>query len=59
VGNDVAADKVFGSDENTVHLVTSSGIEKWPPMGKAEVARRLAARIAGFFAKPQQDMAAE
>jgi phosphopantothenoylcysteine decarboxylase/phosphopantothenate--cysteine ligase len=59
VGNDVAADKVFGSDENTVHLVTSSGIEKWPPMGKAEVARRLAARIAGFFAKQQQDMAAE
>ncbi|TRW17079.1 bifunctional phosphopantothenoylcysteine decarboxylase/phosphopantothenate--cysteine ligase CoaBC [Glacieibacterium frigidum] len=45
VANDVSGD-VFGGDANLVHLVTGSGVEDWPPLPKAEVARRLAARIA-------------
>ena len=45
VANDVSGD-VMGGADNTVHLVTASGVEDWPRMPKEEVARRLAARIA-------------
>lgn len=47
VANDVSPDGgVMGKSETSVWLVTSGGVEKWPPMGKEEVARRLAAWIA-------------
>ena len=49
VANDVSGD-VMGGAENTVHLVTESGVEDWPRMAKEEVARRLAARIAEALA---------
>jgi phosphopantothenoylcysteine decarboxylase/phosphopantothenate--cysteine ligase len=50
VANDVSpASGVFGGDANTVHLVTGGGIEDWPTLPKAEVARRLAERIAAHF----------
>jgi len=49
VANDVSGD-VMGGDANTVHLVTADGVEDWPTLPKAEVARRLAARIAGALA---------
>ena len=45
VANDVSGD-VMGGDSNAVHLVTPTGVEDWPRAGKAEVARRLAFRIA-------------
>lgn len=46
VANDVSAGSVtFGGDTNTVLLVTAEGLERWPTMGKFEVARRLAVRI--------------
>ena len=45
VANDVSGD-VMGGDANTVHLITGSGSESWDRMSKAEVARRLAQRIA-------------
>ncbi len=45
LANDVS-DGVFGSDRNEVALVTADGVEAWPQMGKDEVARRLAGRIA-------------
>lgn len=49
VGNDVS-DDVFGSDGNAVTLFTQAGdAEAWPRLSKAEVARRLAARIADQF----------
>jgi phosphopantothenoylcysteine decarboxylase / phosphopantothenate---cysteine ligase len=51
VANDVSPETgTFGGDENTVHLVTESGAEDWPRMGKDAVAERLAARIAAHFA---------
>ncbi|PZW44875.1 phosphopantothenoylcysteine decarboxylase/phosphopantothenate--cysteine ligase [Humitalea rosea] len=50
VANDVSGD-VMGGTENTVHLVTASGVEDWPRLPKAEVAARLAARIADALAK--------
>ncbi len=49
VGNDVSGE-VFGSDANAVTLFTrDGGAEAWPRRSKAEVARRLAARIADHF----------
>ncbi|WP_421994660.1 bifunctional phosphopantothenoylcysteine decarboxylase/phosphopantothenate--cysteine ligase CoaBC [Roseococcus sp.] len=48
VANDVSGD-VFGGGENTVHLVSASGVEDWPKMPKEEVAAKLAARVAEFF----------
>ncbi len=52
VANDVSPESgVMGGDRNTVHLVTSEGIEDWPTMGKDEVARRLVARMADALAR--------
>jgi phosphopantothenoylcysteine decarboxylase/phosphopantothenate--cysteine ligase len=46
VANDVSpASGVMGGDRNTVHLVTSAGVETWPTMTKVEVARRLIGRL--------------
>jgi phosphopantothenoylcysteine decarboxylase/phosphopantothenate--cysteine ligase len=47
VANDVSAESgVMGGDMNTVHLVTGSGVESWPPQAKDQVAHRLIERIA-------------
>jgi phosphopantothenoylcysteine decarboxylase/phosphopantothenate--cysteine ligase len=47
LANDVSPQAgVFGGDENTVHLVTSGGVESWPTQTKVEVASTLIARIA-------------
>jgi phosphopantothenoylcysteine decarboxylase/phosphopantothenate--cysteine ligase len=45
VANDVSGD-VMGGTENEIALVTRDGIDRWPRMGKEEVARRLALKIA-------------
>jgi phosphopantothenoylcysteine decarboxylase/phosphopantothenate--cysteine ligase len=45
VANDVSGD-VMGGDSNCVHLVRKEGVESWERLPKAEVARRLAERIA-------------
>jgi phosphopantothenoylcysteine decarboxylase/phosphopantothenate--cysteine ligase len=46
VANDVSRPGVMGGTENTVSIVTREGIERWEEAPKAEVARRLASRIA-------------
>lgn len=52
VANDVSHDSgvgpsgVMGGDRNSVRIVSRSGVEAWPEMGKDEVAARLAALIA-------------
>lgn len=47
LANDVAPGTgTFGGEANTIHLVTADGVEDWPTMTKAEVAERLASRIA-------------
>ena len=47
VANDVSpATGIMGGTENAVVLITGEGAESWPRMGKADVARALAARIA-------------
>ena len=47
VANDVSpATGIMGGAENAVVLISDAGAEEWPRMGKDEVARLLAARIA-------------
>ncbi len=49
VANDVStASGVMGGDRNTVHLVSPTGVETWPTLSKAEVARRLVERLAAW-----------
>ncbi|KZM51271.1 bifunctional phosphopantothenoylcysteine decarboxylase/phosphopantothenate--cysteine ligase CoaBC [Labrenzia sp. OB1] len=47
VANDVSpATGIMGGDANTIHVVSRSGVDDWPQMSKAEVARRIIARAA-------------
>jgi phosphopantothenoylcysteine decarboxylase/phosphopantothenate--cysteine ligase len=47
VANDVSPETgIMGGAENAVHIVSATGVETWPRLAKADVARRLARRIA-------------
>ncbi len=47
VANDVSAETgIMGGDRNSVKIISNEGIEAWPDMDKAEVAKCLAALIA-------------
>lgn len=47
VANDVSPSTgIMGGSENAVVVISDDGAEEWPRMGKAEVAQRLALRIA-------------
>jgi phosphopantothenoylcysteine decarboxylase/phosphopantothenate--cysteine ligase len=46
VANDVGGGDVMGGTRNRVSIVSASGIDEWPELGKDEVAARLAALIA-------------
>lgn len=47
IANDVTeASGIMGGEENAVLVVSALGVEEWPRMLKAEVARKLASRIA-------------
>ena len=60
MANDVsAATGTFGGERNTVHVVSATGVENWPTMGKDEVALRLAGRIALHLGPPRSLKAAE
>ena len=60
VANDVSpATGTFGGERNTVHLITEAGTEDWPPLGKGDVAMRLAGRIALHLAQAGKARAAE
>jgi phosphopantothenoylcysteine decarboxylase / phosphopantothenate---cysteine ligase len=52
VANDVSGD-VMGGADNEVLLVTKDGTDRWPRMSKAEVAMKLAERIAEHFYDPE------
>lgn len=56
IANDVSGD-VMGGADNEVLLVTKAGMERWPRMGKAAVAMKLAERIATVFAAPETSAA--
>jgi phosphopantothenoylcysteine decarboxylase/phosphopantothenate--cysteine ligase len=50
VANDVSVEGTMGGDLNAVAIVSAQGIERWDRMAKAQVAQRLAQRIADQFA---------
>jgi phosphopantothenoylcysteine decarboxylase/phosphopantothenate--cysteine ligase len=50
IANDVTAPGVMGGEENEVVVIDRSGVERWTRATKAEVARRLARRIAETLA---------
>ncbi|MDS7595989.1 bifunctional phosphopantothenoylcysteine decarboxylase/phosphopantothenate--cysteine ligase CoaBC [Agrobacterium tumefaciens] len=51
VANDVSAETgIMGGDRNSVKIISKDGIDVWPDLDKAEVAKRLAALIAEKFA---------
>jgi phosphopantothenoylcysteine decarboxylase/phosphopantothenate--cysteine ligase len=55
VANDVSAESgVMGGDMNSVHLVTGSVVESWPPQAKDQVARRLIERIAAALGEAKR-----
>lgn len=50
IANDVGKDtNVMGGENNTVHLIKADGVESWPTLDKAEVARRLVGCISEFL----------
>jgi phosphopantothenoylcysteine decarboxylase/phosphopantothenate--cysteine ligase len=52
VANDVSPETgIMGGSENAVTVISAEGAEEWPRMGKDEVARQLAARVAEALAK--------
>jgi len=47
LANDVSPKTgIMGGERNRVHLVSADGVEDWPDMSKAEVAKKLVERIA-------------
>ncbi len=44
IANDVSGD-VMGGAANTVHIVTTEGVESWARMAKGDVAEKLAGRV--------------
>jgi len=50
VANDVSRPGVMGGDDNEVLILDSAGTERWEACGKAQIARRLAERIAEALA---------
>ena len=51
VANDVSGD-VMGGENNTVHIVTKSGVESWEKLSKDAVARKLTEKIADALTPP-------
>jgi len=50
VANDVSAERgTFDGESNTVHLISSGGVEDWPTLSKVAVGEKLAACIADYF----------
>ena len=49
VANDVSGD-VMGGPDNAFHIVTKDGVESWPEMPKAVIARKLMEKVADEFA---------
>jgi phosphopantothenoylcysteine decarboxylase/phosphopantothenate--cysteine ligase len=46
LANDVSPGTgIMGGDANTIHLISSGGVEDWPPQSKDDVARMLVERV--------------
>ena len=55
LANDVSPGTgIMGGDTNTIHLVTASGVESWPPQSKEDVACALVGRIAAVLTEAKR-----
>jgi phosphopantothenoylcysteine decarboxylase/phosphopantothenate--cysteine ligase len=55
LANDVSPETgIMGGDSNTIHLITATVVEDWPPLSKDAVARRLIERIAAALQDQKQ-----
>ena len=55
VANDVSpATGIMGGDSNTIHLITATNVESWPPQTKDDVARMLIERVAATLTEDSQ-----
>lgn len=55
LANDVSPETgIMGGDSNTIHLITATEVEDWPPLSKDAVARRLIERIAAALQDQKQ-----
>jgi phosphopantothenoylcysteine decarboxylase / phosphopantothenate---cysteine ligase len=55
LANDVSpATGIMGGDSNTIHLITPTNVESWPPQSKDDVARTLIDRIAAEFERDKR-----
>ena len=50
VANDVSVEGVMGGDDNTVSIVSDTGVERWDKTAKSDVATKLAERMAKALA---------
>ncbi len=52
LANDVSPETgIMGGDANTIHLISASGVEDWPPQSKDDVAHMLVERVAKDLGK--------
>ncbi|MEO0872817.1 MAG: bifunctional phosphopantothenoylcysteine decarboxylase/phosphopantothenate--cysteine ligase CoaBC, partial [Pseudomonadota bacterium] len=58
VANDVSGD-IMGGSENEIALIRGGGVERWPRMGKAQVAAKLVEAISAEFSSESGVKAAE
>jgi len=58
IANDVSYDphgrSIMGGDETIVHIISSQGVENWPPMSKQQMAAKLAQKIADTLTEVMQ-----
>jgi phosphopantothenoylcysteine decarboxylase / phosphopantothenate---cysteine ligase len=53
LANDVSPETgIMGGDANTIHLISTSGVEDWPPQSKDDVAHMLVERVVKELGKP-------
>ena len=52
VANDVSSKfDVFGSKNNSVHIISKEGVETWPTLTKTAIGEKLSLKIANFLEK--------
>ncbi len=57
LANDVSDEAgVMGGDQNTIKLISNTGVEDWPKMDKQNVAKRLVDKIGSFFEKQTNEI---
>jgi phosphopantothenoylcysteine decarboxylase/phosphopantothenate--cysteine ligase len=50
IANDVSSKAgVFGSKNNTVHIISKDSVEAWPTLTKDAIGKKLSIQIAEFF----------